>query len=164
MVPARTLVLATLCAVMLIAHHRRLRRETGAHSDAAASGQSHLAGRPSARLLRCPSGSYQSEDAHRRASRALAAHWDSLLRAGYQSRAPPLSEPSGRAQARGFVVFEDPEWPRRRECAAMWGRAQPRRRPRPRVRLVVAEPPGTCEPNGTQCDKWRISQRHQFVW
>lgn len=29
---------------------------------------------------------------------------------------------------------------------------------------VVPRPPGTCEPNGTRCDKWRISRSFHFIW
>ena len=29
---------------------------------------------------------------------------------------------------------------------------------------MLDEPPGTCEPVGTHCDKWRISRRYRFIW
>ena len=31
-------------------------------------------------------------------------------------------------------------------------------------RIVTDEPPGTCEPKGTACDKYRISREYKFVW
>lgn len=58
--------------------------------------------------------------------------------------------------ARGFVTYESGLWPRPSHCSAPHG-------PRP-PRPVRDVPPGTCEPDGLTCDKYRVSRRYRFVW
>jgi hypothetical protein len=116
-------------------------------------------------LLRCPPGNYLSSAARSRAERALRAHWRGLRRMGYQ---PLQADPGAAAHARGFLAYEDGAWPKPAACHAFWRRAaypsHGQRRRGPRILPVAPRPPGTCEPNGTRCDKWRISRSFRFIW
>jgi hypothetical protein len=107
-------------------------------------------------LLRCPFGSYQGgRVAAAEAHAKLTAHWERLVALGYR----PLNVSNHarrRAVERGFVTYESPLWLRPAHC----GMSRKARRPRP----VVDEPPGTCEPDGVTCDKYRLSRAHRFVW
>jgi len=116
-------------------------------------------------LLHCPAGDYLTGPARALASEKLRAHWRGLRRLGYVSQA---AHPGAAARARGFVTYEDPIWPKPPMCRDFWLRnaaaAKGRRRRAPRLVRVPPRPPGTCEPNGTTCDKWRISRTHRFIW
>ena len=109
-------------------------------------------------LLQCPLGRYQSTWGAADANERLQAHWRRLLELGYRPRSNSASFSSRaaykRAEARGFVTYESGLWPRPPHCDVV----------RPGVHSVLDEPPGTCEPNGTVCDKYRISRRYGFVW
>ncbi len=61
-----------------------------------------------------------------------------------------------RAANRGFITYESSLWPRPSHCHA--------RRQAPAARHVTDVPPGTCEPEGKTCDKYRISRAYRFVW
>ena len=101
-------------------------------------------------LLVCPPGRYGASPAN--ASAQLRAHWQRLLALGYR----PHDRHRGaahRSLARGFVTFESGLWPRPAHCFTQRG-----------LRLVRDVPPGTCEPDGRVCDKYRISRRFRFVW
>ena len=101
-------------------------------------------------LLVCPPGRYGASPSN--ASAQLRAHWRRLLALGYR----PHDRHRGAARrsvARGFVTFESGLWPRPAHCFAQRG-----------PRLVRDVPPGTCEPDGRVCDKYRISRRFRFVW
>ena len=101
-------------------------------------------------LLVCPPGRYGASPSN--ASAQLRAHWRRLLALGYR----PHDRHRGaahRSLARGFVTFESGLWPRPAHCFTQRG-----------LRLVRDVPPGTCEPDGRVCDKYRISRRFRFVW
>ena len=111
--------------------------------------------------LRCPPGAYAG-NASAVAARLtqLRAHWQRLLELGYV--------PSGdkkaarrRAAARGFITYESSLWPRPAYCRSA---RRSFRLDRKLPQSVVDEPPGTCEPNGTVCDKYRISHAFKFIW
>ncbi|KAL1518487.1 hypothetical protein AB1Y20_002778 [Prymnesium parvum] len=105
-------------------------------------------------LLVCPPGSYRSADggAAHDAEHALRRHWKRLHALGYRPRSTSPAA-ARRAAARGFVTYESPLWPRPAYCERRHG-----------IRTIVDEPPGTCEPNGAVCDKYRISREYKFVW
>ena len=110
-------------------------------------------------LLCCPPGRYQGNASTIEAARArLAAHWQRLRTLGYR---PYAMTPDAlrRATSRGFLTYESPLWPRPAHCHYNPGRSQHRHRPR-----MVDEPPGTCEPAGSRCDKYRLSRDYRFVW
>lgn len=84
---------------------------------------------------------------------------------------PLQADPGAAARGRGFLTYEDRAWPKPAACRAFWRRAthpahpvHGQRRRGPRSLPVVPRPPGTCEPNGTRCDKWRISRSFRFIW
>jgi hypothetical protein len=110
-------------------------------------------------LLRCPPGTYQGDasDAASADSR-LRAHLHRLLQRGYRTRRASSAD-LRRSAARGFITFESPLWPKPAHCHKHAG-SSARRAPRP----ILDVPPGTCEPNGTHCDKYRISRDYRFIW
>mgnify|MGYP003685017919 CR=1 FL=1 len=116
-------------------------------------------------LLQCPPGGFLKGLARDRAAHALRAHWRGLRRSGYVSQA---AQPGVEAHARGFLAYEDAVWPKPPWCRNFWHsnakRSKGRRKRTPRVLPVRPSPPGTCEPNGTECDKWRISHSYRFIW
>ena len=106
-------------------------------------------------LLACPPGRHLNSSAAADATAALALHWRQLRELGYRPRST-TPEAAARSVARGFLTYESPLWPRPAHCA--------RRRQRRAPRSIIDEPPGTCEPNGTVCDKYRVSRAYRFVW
>ena len=102
-------------------------------------------------LLVCPPGRYGTNPSN--ASAQLRAHWRRLLALGYRPH-DRHRRAAHRSLARGFVTFESGMWPRPAHCFSQRGPP----------RLVHDVPPGTCEPNGRACDKYRISRRFRFVW
>ena len=109
-------------------------------------------------LLRCPPGRYNSQYANSNQTLALLrAHWQRLEELGYRPREVTPAALK-RAAQRGFVTYESALWPRPPHCQTSHRR---RRRDLKRIR---DEPPGTCEPAGTVCDKYRISKQYRFVW
>ena len=106
-------------------------------------------------LVRCPPGAYLPESAAAAATAKLHAHWDALLRLGYRPRAT-YGHSARRSVRRGFVTYESPLWPRPAHCFESADAVGPR--------LVRDEPPGTCEPDGQTCDKYRVSRAYRFVW
>jgi hypothetical protein len=119
-----------------------------------AAGRAAHASRAALSLLRCPPGRYLGAAAANESLARLRAHWQRLLELGYRPRdtSPAAAR---RAAQRGFLTYESPLWPRPAHC-----RRRASRPPWP----IVDEPPGTCEPAGTVCDKYRISRRYRFVW
>ena len=108
-----------------------------------------------AALLVCPPGRYRERVGVDGAEATLRRHWQRLQALGYRPRSlsPAAAE---RSVARGFVTFESALWPRPAHCNV--------RRRGPGPHPIVDEPPGTCEPAGVQCDKYRVSRRYKFVW
>ena len=107
---------------------------------------------PAAPLLSCPPGRY---GANASGTAQLRAHWRQLVALGYIPRSTQRAA-ARRSMARGFVTYESGLWPRPPHCSAPHG-------PRP-PRPVRDEPPGTCEPDGRTCNKYRVSRRYRFVW
>ena len=108
-------------------------------------------------LLKCPPGRYQQAVVGNESLARLRAHWQRLLDLGYRPRDPSPAA-ARRAAQRGFVTYESALWPRPAHCKRP---ARGRQRgPWP----IVDEPPGTCEPAGTVCDKYRLSRAYKFVW
>ena len=105
-------------------------------------------------LLRCPPGRYSGVNATADANTRLLAHWRRLRALGYRPRRANAAA-ARRAAERGFITYESPLWPRPAHCFA---------RKRERRRTLLDEPPGTCEPAGVVCDKYRLSRKYRFVW
>ena len=110
---------------------------------------SRLAAAPPRTLLACPPGRYA---ARTDAVALLHEHWRGLVALGYRPRSTRRGA-ARRALARGFLTVESGLWPRPAYCFAVRG-----------PRAVHDVPPGTCEPDGLSCDKYRISRRYGFVW
>ena len=136
-----------LLILLLLLHETRL-------YDASSFGDSTDA---AIRLLQCPPGHYHGAWQMAEANAKLRAHWKQLLKLGYRPRVESASFSSAdalkRAEERGFLTYESGLWPRPAHCNRADG-----------PRAVVDIPPGTCEPNGTVCDKYRISRRRRFIW
>ena len=124
-------------------------------------------------LLRCPPGQYNHHNNNSSLAR-LRLHWRRLLELGYKPREASAAA-SRRAANRGFISYESPLWPRPPHCSAKRPpppqSSHPKKRNRRKKRAaagppwpIVDEPPGTCEPHGTVCDKYRISKAFKFVW
>ena len=89
---------------------------------------------------------------------ALQSHWQRLLELGYRPYGAAKADAVARRRiaSRGFMTYESDLWLRPPHCS---GRSMSRT-----PAGVIDVPPGTCEPNGTVCDKYRISHKFRFVW
>jgi len=154
-------VLLVLLILLLLQRPRRMSRAPPhlsgtVHSSAVNNSVFILAAERA--LLRCPPGRYQGNASTIEAARArLVAHWQRLHSLGYR---PYATRPDAvrRAISRGFLTYESSLWPRPAHCHDVPRRLQ-HHRP-----LIVDEPPGTCEPAGSRCDKYRLSRDYHFVW
>jgi len=107
-------------------------------------------------LVTCPAGTYRRANASSAGSAEalLRRHYAGLLRRGHQLLGLG-THALRRAERRGFVTYESPTWPRPPTCLLPTEERRKR---------VVDEPPGTCEPDGITCDKYRISRDYKFIW